>query len=164
MNTSRRSGSARPSSFLAFFHDRSSRCRAARMVSRQRRTLKRSRTKLTRRRKVQRGFGFAPATGGAAACCRAVRTASPRAAAMSGQRGGGHRCADKSAPRGRAYCKHAPSPSRCGGGERCVPPRLWRSRLARSHAGQENARGFGDEQRSGPDGANPPVFGPIVDG
>jgi hypothetical protein len=160
MNASRRAGSARPSSFLAFCHDNLSRCKAARMVSRQRRRPNRSHTNPARRRNVQRGFGSAPATGGRAACRCAVRTASPRAAAISGQRGGGHRCADIPAPRGRAHCKHAASPSRSVDGEPCVPPRPWRSHLARSHAEQGNARGCEDERRSRPDGANPPASGP----
>src|SRR3954453_4395633 len=66
---SRRSGSARPSSFLAFFHDRSNRRSAARMVSRQHRRPNRSRTNATRRLSVKRGGGSAPATGGLAASC-----------------------------------------------------------------------------------------------
>ena len=57
MNACRRSGSARPSSFLAFFHDSLRRCRTARIVSRQHLSPKRSRTQWTRRRKVQRGAG-----------------------------------------------------------------------------------------------------------
>src|SRR4051794_14844247 len=44
MNACRRSGSARPSSFLAFFHDSLRRCRTARIVSRQHLSPKRSRT------------------------------------------------------------------------------------------------------------------------
>ena len=59
------------------------------MVSRQHRRPNRSRTKPTRRLRVQRGGGSAPARGGLAATCWAARTALPRAAAISGQRGDG---------------------------------------------------------------------------
>ena len=45
---------ARPSSFLAFFHDNCSRCRAAQIVSRQQVQPNRSPTQRTRRRSVQR--------------------------------------------------------------------------------------------------------------
>src|SRR5215213_3391698 len=88
----------------------------------------------TRRRSVQRGFGSAPVTGGLAASWRAARTASPSAASMSGQSGGGHRCADKPVPRaviigGRDHCTHAASPSRSGDGGPYVRPRQWHSCL-----------------------------------
>ena len=86
MNAALRSRLARPSSFLAF-HDRPSRCRAARTVSRQHRRPKRSRTNATRRLSVQRGAGSAPAMGGQAACCRAVRISWPRMVATRAQRG-----------------------------------------------------------------------------
>jgi hypothetical protein len=76
----RRCGSARPSSFLAFFHDSLRRCRATRTVSRQQVRPNCSRTKPTSRRKVQRGVGSAPATGGVTALRWASRTASPRLA------------------------------------------------------------------------------------
>ncbi len=153
-------GSARPSSSLAFFHDRPSRRSAARIVSRQHSRPNRSRTKPARRLSVQRGFGSAPATGGLAACRCAARTSSPTAAAMSGQRGGGHRCAGRVAPQGRAHCKHAATPSPSGGGGPSVQRRPWRSRLAQCHAGEASARGCGDGQRSGPGRANPPASGP----
>ena len=67
-NACRRSGSARPSSFLAFFQDSLRRCRAARIVSRQHANPKRSRGQPTRRRKVQRGAGSAPTRGGVGGC------------------------------------------------------------------------------------------------
>src|SRR3954467_775534 len=40
------------------------------------------------------------------------RTCSPSAAAISGRRGGGHRCAGTSTPRGRVQCRRAATPSR----------------------------------------------------
>src|SRR3982750_4514969 len=84
----RRCGSARPSSFLAFFHDNPRRCRAARIVSRQQVRPNRSPTQPTRRRSVQRGGGSAPATGGGGGGGWAARIVSPRPASISGQRGG----------------------------------------------------------------------------
>src|SRR5215213_9151589 len=89
MKASRRAGSARPSSFLAFFHDRPSRCRAARTLSRQHERANRARTKPTSRLSVQRGFGSAPPSGGPAASRWAAQTAAPSAAWISGQRGDG---------------------------------------------------------------------------
>jgi hypothetical protein len=65
---------ALPSSFLAFCHDKSSRCRMVRMVSRQQQRPNRARTNPPRRRNVQRGFGSAPTMGGQAACWCAART------------------------------------------------------------------------------------------
>ena len=59
----RRSGLALPSNFLAFCHDKFSRCRAIRIVSRQQRRANRVRINPARRRSVQRGFRSAPATG-----------------------------------------------------------------------------------------------------
>src|SRR5215213_5010257 len=61
--------------------------RAARIVSRQRVRPNASSTQPTRRRRVQRGAGSAPATGAAAAACWAARTTSPRPASISAQRG-----------------------------------------------------------------------------
>jgi hypothetical protein len=87
MKACRCSGSARPSSFLAFFHDSARRCRAARMVSRQTLRPKCSRTNATRRLGVKRGVGTAPSTGGAATAPWAARTTSPRLAAVRAQRG-----------------------------------------------------------------------------
>src|SRR4029450_4586550 len=98
MNACPRSGSARPSSFLAFFHDSLRRCRAARIVSRQQRQPKRSRTYSTSRFRVQRGAGSAPSRGGVAAVRWAAQTASRSAAAIFAQRGGGHRCRGTRAP------------------------------------------------------------------
>src|SRR4051812_49555484 len=89
MNACRRSGSARPSSFLAFFHDNLRRCRAARIVSRQHLSPKRSPAQWTRRRKVQRGGGSAPLRGGVAA----VRWAAQTTATKSASRRGGKRAA-----------------------------------------------------------------------
>src|SRR4051812_36591852 len=57
-----------------FFHDNLSRCSARRMVSRQQQRPNCACTKPARRRDVQRGFTAAPATGGLAAWCCAVRT------------------------------------------------------------------------------------------
>ncbi len=93
MNACRRSGLARPSSFLAFFHDSLRRCRAARIVSRQHTNPNRSRTQPTRRCNVQRGAGSAPATGGVAAARWAARIVSPSSAVRCGQkRDGVRRC------------------------------------------------------------------------
>jgi hypothetical protein len=78
---------ARPRSVLAFLQDSLRRCRAARIVSRQRERPKRSRTWATKRRRVQRGAGSAPATGGRAAVRCALRTTSPRSASIVAQRG-----------------------------------------------------------------------------
>src|SRR3954466_4633229 len=105
INACRRSGSARPSSFLAFFHDSLRRCRAARIVSRQHLRPKRSRTQPTRRRKVQRGAGSAPSTGGAAALRWAAQTASRSAAAIFAQRGDGRRCGERRERRGHVRSK-----------------------------------------------------------
>ncbi len=162
MKASRRSELARPSNFLAFFHDRPSRCRAARMVSRQHRRPNRACTKPTSRFSVQRGFGSAPATGGAAASCWAARISAPSAAAMSGQKGGGRRCADTAAPRGRVHCSHAASPSRSAGGGRSVLRRASRRPLVQCRGGQGSARGCERAEQSGPGGANPPTSGPSV--
>ena len=162
MKASRRSELARPSSFRAFFHDRPSRCRAARMVSRQHKRPNRACTKPTSRFSVQRGFGSAPAMGGLAACCWAARTSAPRAAAMSGQKGGGRRCADTTAPRGRVRCSRAASPSQSAGGGRCVLRRAWRRSLVRCRGGQGSVRGCGHAGQSGPGGAGPPTSDPSV--
>src|SRR4051812_4271565 len=91
MNACRRSGSARPSSFLAFFHDSLRRCRTARIVSRQHLSPKRSRTPWTRRRKGQRGGGSAPSRGGGAAGRWGAPTTPPRSASRCGQKKGGGR-------------------------------------------------------------------------
>ena len=162
MKASRRPGWARPRSFLAFFYDRSSRCRAARMVSRQHRRPNRACTKPTSRFSVQRGFGSAPATGDAAASCWAARTSAPRAAAMSRQKGGGRRCADTAAPRGRVRCNRAAIPSPSAGGARCMLRPAWRRSLVRCRGGQGNARGCGHAGQSGPGGAGPPTSVPSV--
>src|SRR5215210_3382319 len=96
MNAFRRSGSARPSSFLAFFHDSLRRWRAARIVSRQHTSPNRSRTQPTRRRKVQRGAGSAPSSGGVAAVRWAAQSASPSSASRGGQkRDGGARAPER---------------------------------------------------------------------
>src|SRR3954449_6607606 len=86
INACRRSGSARPSSFLAFFQDSVRRCRAVRIVSRQHLSPKRSRTQPTRRRNVQRGAGSAPSMGRVAAVRWAAQTTSPSSALRGGQK------------------------------------------------------------------------------
>src|SRR4051812_49586215 len=86
MNACRRSGSARPSSFLAFFHDSLRRCRTARIVSRQHLSPKRSRTQWTRRRKGQRGGGSAPSFGGGGARRLGAPNTSPRSASPRGEK------------------------------------------------------------------------------
>ncbi len=159
MKAFRRSRLARPRSFLAFFHDRSSRCRAARMVSRQQRRPNRACTLTTRRLSVQRGAGSAPATGGAAAPRWAARTSSPSVASISGQRGDGHQCGNTAAPRGRVRYSYAPSPLRFAGGAPYVRPPAWRSRLGRCRAEQGSARGCGHAARSGPCGGGLPASG-----
>src|SRR5919205_2575596 len=83
----RRSGSARLRSFLAFFQDSFSRCKAARRVSRQHVIPKRPRTQPTSRRKVQRGGGSAPATGGVTAARWAARRHSPSSVADRDKKG-----------------------------------------------------------------------------
>ena len=87
---------------------------------------------------------------------------SPRLASISGQRGGGRRCADRPAPRGRACCRDAATPSPSAGGGPCVRPPAWRSFLERCHRGPESARGCADEGRSAPAAADPPASGPTV--
>lgn len=86
MAASRRLGVALPSRMLvslpAFVHDRSSRCRAARMNSRQQRRPNRAFAKSTNRFSVHRVVGSTPVTEGAAASCRVARTASPSAASI----------------------------------------------------------------------------------
>ena len=164
MKASRRAGSARPSSFLAFFHDRPSRCRAARMVSRQHGRANRARTKPTSRRSVQRGFGSAPATGGPAASRWAARTAAPSAAWISGQRGDGPPCADTAPPRGRLRCSGAATLLPSAGVGRCARPLRSRNRLARSRATPESARGCERGRHSRPSRAGPPLSGPNVHG
>src|SRR3954453_16104963 len=111
-------GIGTPNSLRAFFQENPSRCRAERMLSRHSRRSKRSCTNPTRRLSVQRGGGSAPAIGGSAAACWAVRIALPRAAAIRGEKGGGRRCADTAAPRGRVCCRRAPSPSPSADGAR----------------------------------------------
>jgi hypothetical protein len=164
MKASRRAGSARPSSFLAFFHDRPSRCSAARTVSRQHGRANRTRTKPTSRRSVQRGFGSAPATGGPAASRCAAQTAAPSAAWISGQRGDGLPCADTAPPRGRLRCSGAATPSRSAGAGRCARPLRSRNLLARSRARPESARGCAHGRHSGPSRADPPRSDPNVHG
>ena len=123
MNACRRSGSARPSSFLAVFQDNLRRCRAARIVSRQPTRPNRSRPRPTRRRNVQRGAGSAPTTGGVAAVRWAVRIASLSSASRRGQkRDGGRRCGGTRARRDPGHCRRAPSPSQCGPAGPCARP------------------------------------------
>ncbi len=164
MKASRRAGSARPSSFLAFFHDRPSRCRAARTVSRQHGRANRARTKPTSRLSVQRGYGSAPATGGPAASRWAAQTSAPSAAWISRQRGDGRLCADTASPRGRLRYSGAAIPSRSAGVGRCARPRRSRNLLARSRARPESARGCEHGRPSGPSRAGPPLSGPNVHG
>ena len=160
MNAIRRAGSARPSSLRAFFQENPSRCKAAQMLSRLSRQSKRSWTNAPRRLSVQRGAGSAPAIGGSAATCWAVRTASPRAAATRGQKGGGHRCADTAAPRGRGRCRRAPSPSPSADGACCGWRSALRTRLVQSHAAPETARVSADEGHAAPNRASPPLSDP----
>jgi hypothetical protein len=160
MNPIRRAGSARPSSLRAFFQDNPSRCRAERMLSRHSRRSKRPCTNAARRLSVQRGGGSAPAMGGSAAACWAERVASPRAAAIRGQKGGGRRCADKAALRSRVRCRHAPSPSPSADGARYGWRSPSRTRLAQSRAARETARASGDEGHAAPNCASPPLSDP----
>ena len=141
MKARRCSGSARPSSFLAFFHDSARRCRAARMVSRQTLRPKRSRTNATRRLRVKRGGGSAPSTGGAAAAPWAARTTSPRLAAVRAQRGDGRRCGHRPGPRGPVRDRHAASPSRSADGARCAPPPGWPASLSHVVEGERALAG-----------------------
>ena len=160
MNSLRRTGSARPSSLRAFFHENPHRCRAQRMLSRHSRRSKRSCTNATRRLSVQRGGGSAPARGGSAAACWAVRIALPRAAAIRGQKGGGRRCADKAALRGRVRCTHAPSPSPSADGARYGWRSPSRTRLVQSRAAQETARASAGDRHAAPNRASPPLSDP----
>ena len=162
MKACRCSGSARPSNFLAFFHDSARRCRAARMVSRQTLRPKRSRTNATRRLRVKRGAGSAPSTGGAAAAPWAARTTSPRLAAVRAQRGDGRRCGHRPGPRGPVRDRHAATPSRSADGARCAPPLGWHSFLEPCRRGRARARGCAHEARSAPAAAGHPVFDPRV--
>ena len=160
MTAIRRTGSPRPSSLRAFFQENPSRCNAERMLSRHSRRSKRSWMNAPRRLSVQRGGGSAPAMGGSAAACWAVRIAAPRAAAIRGQKGGGRRCADRAAPRGRVRCRHAPSPSPSADGARYG----WRSpshtRLAQPRAAREIARASAGDRHAVPNRANPPLSAP----
>ena len=160
MNAPRRAGSARPSSLRAFFQENPSRCRAERRLSRHSTRSKRSCTKATRRLSVQRGGGSAPAMGGSAAACWAVRIASPTAAAIRGQKGGGHRCADTTAPRGRVRCRRAPSPSLSADGACSGWRSPSRSRLAQSRAARETARASAGDRHAAPNRATPPLSDP----
>ena len=130
------------------------------MLSRHSRRSKRSCTNATRRLSVQRGGGSAPAMGGSAAACWAERVASPRAAAIRGQKGGGRRCADKAALRGRVRCRHAPSPSPSPDGARYGWRSPSRTRLAQSRAAQETARASVGEGHAAPNCASPPLSDP----
>ena len=161
MKASRRSELARPSNFLAFFHDRPSRCRAARMVSRQHRRPNRACTKPTSRFSVQRGFGSAPAAGGAAGCCWAARTSAERGCDVRAK-GGRPPVRRYSSASGRVRCSRAASPSRSAGGGRSVQRRPWRRHLVRCHGGQGSARGCERAGLSGPGGADPPTSVPSV--
>src|SRR3954453_20434596 len=160
MNSIRRAGSARPSSLRAFFQENPSRGRAERMLSRHSRRSKRSCTNVARRLSVQRGGGSVPARGGSAAACWAVRIASPRAAAIRGQKGGGRRCADKAALRGRVRCRRAPSPSPSADGARYGWRSPSRTHLAQSRAAQETARASAGEGHAAPNCESPPLSDP----
>ena len=107
---------------------------------------------------------FLPSSGGLAAWRCALRTCSPSAAAMLRQKGGGHRCADTSTPRGRVHCRHAANPSLFAPAVPCARQPLWHNGLGQSHAAPESVRGCGDVRRSGPDGADPQPSGPTADG
>jgi hypothetical protein len=78
---------------------------------------------------------------------------------MSGQRGGGHRCADRSAPRGRVHCRRAANPSRFAPVVPCVRQPRWPNCLGQSRATPGNVHASGDVLRSGPDGADPQPSG-----
>src|SRR5689334_11340613 len=56
-------------------------------------------------------------------------------------KGGGHRCVDKSAPRGRVHCRRAANPSRFARVVRCVRQPPWHNRLRRSRAAPGSVRG-----------------------
>ena len=129
------------------------------MLSRHSRRSKRSWTNAPRRLSVQRGGGSAPAMGGSAAVCWAVRTASPRAAAIRGQKGGGRRCADNAAPRGRVRCRCAPSPSPSADGARYGWRSPSRPRLVQSRAARETARASAGDRHAAPNRASPPLSG-----
>jgi hypothetical protein len=81
---------------------------------------------------------------------------------MVGQKGGGRRCAGRSAPRGHAHCRRAATPSRFAGDGLCGWPPPWHRRLGSSRAAPGNARGCADERRSGQAGANRPWFDPTA--
>ena len=130
------------------------------MLSRHSRRSKRSCTNVARRLSVQRGGGSAPARGGSAAACWAVRIASPRAAAICGQKGGGRRCADKTAPRGRGRCRRAPSPSPSADGVHYGWRSPSRTRLAQSRAARETARASAGDQHAALNRASPPLSDP----
>ena len=96
----------RPSSFLAFFQDSQAMQGGADGLAAAG-PAERSPTQPTRRRSVS-AAADRPGTGGVAAERWAARTVSPRPASISGQRGGGRRCADRSAPRGRGVVEMQP--------------------------------------------------------
>ena len=100
--------------------------------------------------------------GGWAAACWAARSSALRPAAMVGQKGGGRRCAGRSAPRGHAHCRRAATPSRFAGDGLCGWPPPWHRRLGSSRAAPGNARGCADARRSGQAGANRPWFDPTA--
>ena len=89
-------------------------------------TTKLSATQPTKRRKVQRGAGSAPASGRRRGLLGGADDLAEPGLDL-GQKGGGHRCAERSAPRGRACCRGAATPSRSAGGGGCAPPPAWRS-------------------------------------
>src|ERR1044071_1627898 len=97
--------------------------------------------------------------GGSAATCLAVRIASPRAAAIRGQKGGGRRCADIAAPRGHLCCRRAPSPSPSVDGARYGWRSPSRTRLVQSRGARETARASAGDRHAAPNRASPPLSG-----
>jgi hypothetical protein len=130
------------------------------MLSRHSRRSKRSCTNATRRLSVQRGGGSAPAIGGSAAACWAVRIALPRAAAIRGQKGGGRRCADIAALRGHLRCRRAPSPSPSADGAHYGWRSPSRTHLAQPRAARKTARASAGDEHAAPNCASPPLSDP----
>lgn len=75
-------------------------------------------------------------------------------------KGGGHRCADTAAPRGRGCCSGAASPSPSAAAAPCVRRLQWHTGLEQSHAGRGTVRGCGHAWHSEPSGANRSRSGP----
>src|SRR5689334_3517286 len=130
------------------------------MVCRQNRRPKRCSTQCIKRRSVQRGGGARSSFGGRAAACWASPITPPSAASISGQRGDGHQCAGRSAPRGRCCCRREPTASRSVDAARSAPPRPSRWSPNSSRTAPESAPGSAHATNSPPAHEAHPAAGP----